>query len=112
MALLGTVIGSKPSAELPEAVLYLSNGLASAALALIALAAYKLGNKLCKTKMTKIIGALSAAFTMCFTDEAWMIPVVMAVGGLTAYIVHLYEEHKRKVCLTTRCDDDTKPWLY
>eukprot|EP00953_Heterococcus_sp_UTEX-ZZ885_P028788 15345-Heterococcus_DN1.PRE.1 len=96
MALLGTVIGSKPSAELPEAVLYLSNGLASAALALIALAAYKLGNKLCKTKMTKIIGALSAAFTMCFTDEAWMIPFVMAVGGIAAYAVHLYEEHKRK----------------
>jgi chromate transport protein ChrA len=97
MALLGTVIGSKPSADLPEAVLYLSNGLASAALALIALAAYKLGNKLCTTKMTKIIGASSAVLTMCFKKEAWMIPFVMALGGITAYTMYLYEEHKRKV---------------
>jgi chromate transport protein ChrA len=97
MALLGTVIGGKPSADLPEAVLYLSNGLASAAISLIALAAYKLGNKLCTTPMTKIIGALSASFTMCFTDEPWMIPLVMAVGGLTSYAVFRWEERARKV---------------
>jgi chromate transport protein ChrA len=97
MTILGTVIGGSPSAELPQAVLYLSNGLASAAIALIALAAYKLGNKLCKTPMTKIIAAIAASLTMCFTDEAWMIPVVMAFGGVVAFAVFYWQERKRKV---------------
>jgi chromate transport protein ChrA len=57
MALLGTVIGGTDSSLLPAAVLYLQNGLASAAVALIAAAAYKLGSKLCTAPVTKCIAA-------------------------------------------------------
>jgi chromate transport protein ChrA len=85
MALLGTVIGGTDSSLLPAAVLYLQNGLASAAVALIAAAAYKLGSKLCTTPVTKYIAAAAASLTTLFKQQAWLIPAVMVLGGAVAY---------------------------
>jgi chromate transport protein ChrA len=95
MALLGTVIGGTDSSLLPAAVLYLQNGLASAAVALIAAAAYKLGNKLCTTPVTKCIAAASASLTTLFNQQACLIPTVMAIGGAVAY----YNATRSKVCI-------------
>ncbi|KAG5183459.1 chromate transporter-domain-containing protein [Tribonema minus] len=89
MALLGALIGGKDSASLPQGVLFLENGLASAAVALVALAAYNLGNKLCKTHMTKVIGAIVFALTINYDQEAWLLPMCMVFGGVVAYTLHV-----------------------
>ncbi|KAG5185200.1 chromate transporter-domain-containing protein [Tribonema minus] len=88
MAVLGTVVGDTRGAALPRTVLFLENGLASVAVALVALAAYNLGHKLCGTPMTKCIAAAVFAHTICFQATPWMIPACMAFGGAVAYAGH------------------------
>ncbi|KAF9969631.1 hypothetical protein BGZ73_007940 [Actinomortierella ambigua] len=75
-ALIGTVSGSIPLwAE------RLEQGLASAAIGLVALAAYRMSTTLATDKLTRILALLSGGVTALYSS-AWLLPVVMATGGL------------------------------
>lgn len=88
MGTLGALVGSSASADLPLYVLYLENGLASTAVGLVALAAYNLGNKICKTNTTKIIAAVASSLTINFTTVPWLIPACMLGGSLVTYFTN------------------------
>ncbi|TPX58873.1 hypothetical protein PhCBS80983_g02850 [Powellomyces hirtus] len=93
MTVFGLLIGGhSENKALPQPVLFLENGLASSAVALDALAAYNLSNKICidTSIVTKIITAVAAALTVIFTTEPWLMPSLMAFGGLTTYGIHLF----------------------
>lgn len=94
MAVLGAVVGDTPATAMPRSVLFLENGLASVAVALMALAAYNLANKLCTTNMTKCIAATVFAHTICFQRTEWLIPACMAFGGSVAYVTHVHDARK------------------
>jgi chromate transport protein ChrA len=94
MGLLGALVGSSGAGTLPVGMLYVQNGLAATAVALVALAAYNLGCKLCKNTMTKAIAVTSAALTINFTTVPWLIPACMLMGGAVAYSMHLYKQQQ------------------
>ncbi|KAJ3044741.1 hypothetical protein HDV00_001145 [Rhizophlyctis rosea] len=87
MGVLGGVIGGDQS-TFPVWVLFLENGLASAAVALVAVAAYNLGNKLCIDPLTKVIAFATFALTANFQAVPWLIPLLMVVGALVGYAEH------------------------
>jgi chromate transport protein ChrA len=92
MGLLGALVGSSNAASLPDGMLYMQNGLAAVAVALVALAAYNLGCNLCTNNITKAIAVASAALTINFTTVPWVIPACMVVGGLISYSTHVHKQ--------------------
>ncbi|KAJ3161179.1 hypothetical protein HDU86_007801 [Geranomyces michiganensis] len=71
--------------QLPTAVLYLQNGLASTAVALVALAAMNLSNKICISRLTKCVAVFAAAAAVNFPEVPWLIPALMVFGGSCSY---------------------------
>ncbi|KAG0251729.1 hypothetical protein DFQ27_008576 [Actinomortierella ambigua] len=59
----------------------LEQGLASAAIGLVALAAYRMSTTLATDKLTRILALVSGGVTALYSS-AWLLPVVMAAGGL------------------------------
>ncbi|KAI8817086.1 chromate transporter-domain-containing protein [Fimicolochytrium jonesii] len=100
MGTLGAVVGSWSDEDggsgLPLWVKYAENGLASTAVALVALAAYNLANKLCGDHVTKIICVVAAGVTINFTTVPWVIPALMVAGGLVSYAAHLHGQYTRR----------------
>ncbi|KDQ53507.1 hypothetical protein JAAARDRAFT_72469 [Jaapia argillacea MUCL 33604] len=78
--------------DLPEAVLSLFTGLNSAAVGLIALAAYQLSHKAVTDHLSAIMLFVSAAAATCYQSE-WLFPVLMFSAGLITYIVDESEYH-------------------
>jgi putative chromate ion transporter len=91
--------------SLPIWLQYVSNGLTSAALGLVALAAFKLSTKLLVSPVLVIIGVTSASLAVNFPTVPWLYPVMIAGGGLAtffqSYIAHFRESRTRVENLTT-----------
>lgn len=69
--------------ETPKWLIYLENGLVSSAVGLVALAAFKLGQGICKNDINKIIALVSAALTIVWgRDHVWLTPVLIVAGGI------------------------------
>ncbi|KAJ1553688.1 hypothetical protein HK096_006858 [Nowakowskiella sp. JEL0078] len=79
------------------------NGLVAAALGLVALAAFKLGNKLVTNRITQIINLISLSLSINFYKLAWLYPVLMIFGGLVTYLWSLYEA-KRNISMKKKLD--------
>nr|KAJ3420416.1 hypothetical protein HK105_005694 [Polyrhizophydium stewartii] len=85
--MMGFGIGvSQLGSSLPPVVLYLQNGLTSAAVGLVALAAYKLCTKLLADRICSAIGAVSAILAINLYKQAWLFPVLMIAGGTVTFI--------------------------
>jgi putative chromate ion transporter len=80
--------------SLPVWLQYVSNGLTSAALGLVALAAYKLSTKLLVSPLLVIIGVSSASLAVNFPTVPWLYPVMIAGGGLTTFLQRYIEKFK------------------
>jgi hypothetical protein len=73
-------IGVSSIVQLPDYAIALQNGLTSAAIGLIALAALRLSEKLLGRRTEKILALVSAGLAVCYSFF-WMYPVIMVAGG-------------------------------
>ncbi|KNC97697.1 uncharacterized protein SPPG_07159 [Spizellomyces punctatus DAOM BR117] len=72
---------AKAGATLPLWLSSLQNGLVSAAVGLIALAAYRLSTKIIRTELQRFICLASAIASIC-SSKPFVLPVTMVAGGL------------------------------
>ncbi|KAF9989860.1 hypothetical protein BGZ75_004685 [Mortierella antarctica] len=63
----------------------LEQGLASAAIGLVALAAYRMSTTLATDKLTRILALVAGGVSALYTAP-WLLPVLMIAGGLVSYI--------------------------
>eukprot|EP00612_Vaucheria_litorea_P002951 CAMPEP_0171461670 /NCGR_PEP_ID=MMETSP0945-20130129/6022_1 /TAXON_ID=109269 /ORGANISM="Vaucheria litorea, Strain CCMP2940" /LENGTH=459 /DNA_ID=CAMNT_0011988057 /DNA_START=146 /DNA_END=1525 /DNA_ORIENTATION=+ len=96
LALLGSFVGGTSSSDLPDWVLFVEDGLASAAVALVAMAAFNLANKLCVKSYAKVIALIVFCFGISFQEIHWLSPVYMIFGGLLAFLKHRCDENKSR----------------
>ncbi|KAJ3115624.1 hypothetical protein HDU96_000317 [Phlyctochytrium bullatum] len=82
MTFLGYGVGRLGAAGIPVWVKKIQNGLAAVAVALVALAAFKLGSKILADNTARVLAILAASFCINYTDVIWVIPVMMVVGGV------------------------------
>ncbi|KAF9966803.1 hypothetical protein BGZ70_001217 [Mortierella alpina] len=62
----------------------LEQGLASAAIGLVALAAYRMSTTLATDKLTRILALVAGGASALYTAP-WLLPVIMISGGLVSY---------------------------
>ncbi|KAF9409641.1 hypothetical protein BGZ94_001897 [Podila epigama] len=84
MTIVGIVIGGIDD-EIPQWVVRLEQGLASAAIGLVALAAYRMSTNLATDKFTRLLALIAGSVTVLYS-AAWLLPVIMIAGGLSGYI--------------------------
>jgi len=75
---------------------YTLMGLTAAAIALIAIAAYSLGAKLCKTRLLKLLCILSASIAIYSSPYPWSYPIILAVSGLITILFENWERYKKR----------------
>ncbi|KAJ3033594.1 hypothetical protein HK097_004792, partial [Rhizophlyctis rosea] len=73
---LGGLGVARAGATLPSWLTSLQNGLVSASVGLVALAAYRLSTKIIKTELQRFICLASAIASICF-DQPYVLPVAM-----------------------------------
>ncbi|KAJ3128374.1 hypothetical protein HK098_004621 [Nowakowskiella sp. JEL0407] len=95
MALAGLGVASLGT-TFPVWLQAIKNGLVASALGLVALASYKLGNKLVTDRITQIINLISLSLSINFFTVAWLFPVLMIFGGLTTLIWSFLESKLKK----------------
>ena len=85
MTAFGIGVASLPD-MLPKWLIGLQNGLTSAAVGLVALAAFKLGVKILDDRISLLLGAISASLAINFHRQVWLFPVLMVSGGFITAI--------------------------
>lgn len=70
---------------MPDGAVSIENGLGAVAVALVALAAYRLGSKILTDRVETCLAVLSASFLINFTSVPWLIPTMMAAGGAVTF---------------------------
>jgi hypothetical protein len=84
MTVAGVLIGSIKG-DLPQWAVRLEQGLASAAIGLVALAAYRMSTTLATDKLTRTLALVSGSVSALY-DAAWLLPVMMIAGGLISFV--------------------------
>ncbi|KAI1291405.1 hypothetical protein EDD11_008963 [Mortierella claussenii] len=84
MTVTGVVIGSIKGG-IPAWATRLEQGLASAAIGLVALAAYKMSTSLVTDKLTRILALVAGSISALYTAP-WLLSVMMIAGGLVSYV--------------------------
>ncbi|KAG0342180.1 hypothetical protein BG004_005717, partial [Podila humilis] len=80
MTVVGILIANVKDG-IPEWATRVEQGLASAAIGLVVLAAYRMSTSLATDKLTRIL-ALIAGGASALYSAAWLLPVIMVAGGL------------------------------
>lgn len=88
MTVAGVLIGDV-SETIPLWATRLEQGLAAAAVGLVALAAYKMSTTLATDKLTRILALISGGASALYTAP-WLLPVLMIGGGLTSWTFDAY----------------------
>ncbi|KAF9344019.1 hypothetical protein BGX34_006069 [Mortierella sp. NVP85] len=84
MTVVGVLIGSVKG-DMPLWALRLEQGLASAAIGLVALAAYRMSTTLATDKLTRILALVSGSVSALY-EAPWLLPVMMIAGGLISFV--------------------------
>ncbi|KAG0239075.1 chromate transporter-domain-containing protein [Mortierella sp. GBAus27b] len=84
MTVAGVLIGNIKEG-IPLWATRLEQGLASAAIGLVALAAYRMSTTLATDKLTRILALLAGSISVLYTAP-WLLPVMMITGGIISYI--------------------------
>lgn len=84
MTVAGVLIGNIKG-EIPLWALRLEQGLAAAAIGLVALAAYRMSTTLATDKLTRILALVSGSVSALYTAP-WLLPVMMIAGGLISFV--------------------------
>lgn len=88
MTVAGILIGDV-NETIPIWATRLEQGLAAAAVGLVALAAYKMSTTLATDKLTRILALISGGASALYTAP-WLLPVLMIAGGLTSWTFDAY----------------------
>ncbi|KAF9430692.1 hypothetical protein BGZ94_004908 [Podila epigama] len=88
MTVVGILIGNI-NGGIPEWATRLEQGLASAALGLVALAAYRMSTNLATDKLTRVLALISGGVSALYAAP-WLLPVLMIAGGLTSFVFDTY----------------------
>jgi len=83
MTVAGILIGNIKGG-IPLWATRLEQGLASAAIGLVALAAYKMSTTLATDKLTRILALVAGSISALYSAP-WLLPVMMIAGGLVSY---------------------------
>ncbi|KAG0050722.1 hypothetical protein BGZ83_004506 [Gryganskiella cystojenkinii] len=83
MSVAGVLIGSIKGG-IPLWATRLEQGLASAAIGLVALAAYKMSTTLATDKLTRILALVAGSISVLYSAP-WLLPVMMIAGGLVSF---------------------------
>lgn len=89
----GVAIGSVST--IPLWATRLSQGLASAAIGLVAIAAWKMARSNAPDNLTKLLLMISASISIMYS-AAWLYPVLMIAGGIFTYSIYLFKYLKEK----------------
>ncbi|KAF9356465.1 hypothetical protein BGX26_005239 [Mortierella sp. AD094] len=84
MTVAGVLIGNIEG-TIPLWATRLEQGLASAAIGLVALAAYRMSTALATDKLTRILALIAGSVSVLYTAP-WLLPVMMVAGGIISYI--------------------------
>ncbi|KAF8939145.1 chromate transporter-domain-containing protein [Dissophora ornata] len=84
MTAAGVLIGNI-KAGIPLWATRLEQGLASAAIGLVALAAYRMSTALATDKLTRSLALVAGSVSVLYTAP-WLLPVMMIAGGVISYI--------------------------
>jgi chromate transport protein ChrA len=71
---------------IPTWLLFVENGLVSAAVGLVALAAYKLGTKLLIDPISVFLAVVCASLAINLTTFPWLYAIIMVAGGMTTMV--------------------------
>lgn len=72
-------------ASIPPELQSFENGLSSAAVGLVALAAYKLGKKILKDRVDQTLALVSLVLAIHLRAQAWLFPVLMVTSASVSY---------------------------
>ncbi|KAF9198070.1 hypothetical protein BGZ49_001218 [Haplosporangium sp. Z 27] len=84
MTVAGVLIGSIEG-TIPLWATRLEQGLASAAIGLVALAAYRMSTTLATDKLTRILALIAGSVSVLYTAP-WLLPVMMIAGGIISFV--------------------------
>jgi putative chromate ion transporter len=79
--------------SLPRFLIFIVNGLTSAAVGLVALAAYKLGSKILKDRIGIFISTFSCVVSINYSSS-WILPALMAFGGIATIVFEFIKKEK------------------
>ncbi|KAF8945509.1 hypothetical protein BGZ47_002511 [Haplosporangium gracile] len=88
MTVTGILIGDV-SETIPLWATRLEQGLAAAAVGLVALAAYKMSTTLATDKLTRVLALIAGGASALYTSP-WLLPTLMIAGGLTSWTFDTY----------------------
>ncbi|KAF9357469.1 hypothetical protein BGX26_003656 [Mortierella sp. AD094] len=88
MTVVGVLIG-EIKGGIPLWATRLEQGLASAAIGLVALAAYRMSTTLAADKLTRILALIAGSITVLYSAP-WRLPVIMIAGGLISYVLDAF----------------------
>jgi chromate transport protein ChrA len=98
-------IGISYISDMPLWAVYLQHGLSSSAIGLIISAAYNLSKKNAQDKITKILLISSASISILYSAP-WLYPTLMLFGGISTYILYIYnEKYIKKIKLQMNNED-------
>ncbi|CAO3620394.1 unnamed protein product [Cunninghamella blakesleeana] len=110
MTIIGIIVSQQTTVdnkEFPLVVLYLTQGLASAAIGLIALAAYKLHLSNAIDSITKIIVLTVGSIAILYSSP-WLYPVLMLSSGIFTLFYYLYGQKHHDESLISTTDDNNE----
>ncbi|KAF9176833.1 hypothetical protein BGZ51_009588, partial [Haplosporangium sp. Z 767] len=88
MTVAGALIGGIKG-DIPLWATRLEQGLASAAIGIVALAGYRMSTTLATDKLTRAVALLAGSISVLYTAP-WLMPSVMVLGGIISYISDAY----------------------
>ncbi|KAJ3101124.1 hypothetical protein HDU97_001649 [Phlyctochytrium planicorne] len=80
--------------ERPEWFDHVLNSVSSVAVALVAIAAYNMGSKILKENTGRVVAVLTASLLINFPKVSWLIPFLMAVGGVVMTVQEAWVKMK------------------
>ncbi|KAG0261523.1 hypothetical protein BG011_000929 [Mortierella polycephala] len=113
MTVAGVLIGNLEDG-IPLWATRLEQGLASAAIGLVALAAYRMSTSLATDKLTRILALVAGGASALYTAP-WLLPVLMIAGGIISYVFDAFltpaylswsEKRKRRQKTNTSEEND------
>lgn len=88
-------VGMSTLTDFPSYAVPLQNGLTSAAIGLIALAALRLTQKLVSSKADRVLVLVSASLAICYSSFSWLYPLVMFFSGVASFVIDWLENYSQ-----------------
>lgn len=108
--MIGLAIGVSSLRQIPEWLYTIENGLTSAAVGLIALAALNLSKKVNDGNLDNSLSLLAIIVALNFSREPWLLPAIMAFGAVFR-LMHGWFYKKEEITLPGSFGSENEPLL-